>query len=160
MITEHEFGAQVHQLIKNGKFEKMDLSKVDDQWARGIIEQFVEASNIEWSICSEKVGPASIVKLEDDYLKYLLVMTYKSFEGQICDQFYWLIGDNPNIDEHAIHPDMASAYLLNKHHPGINIVDVRHGDGSSVTKLTMPDGRRAILRLPKEMFDNNTWSKE
>jgi len=151
MITEYEFGAQAHQLIKNGKFEKVNLSKVDDQWAQGLIEQFVEQHHIEWSICSEKIGPASIVKLEDDYLKYMLVMTYKSFECQKCDQFCWLIGDDPNIDDHAIHPDMASAYLLNKDHPGINIVDVRRGDGSSVTEMTMPDGRKAILRLSKEI---------
>jgi hypothetical protein len=160
VITEHEFGVQVHQLIKNGKFEKVDLSKVDDQWARVIIEKFIEYSNIEWSICSEKVGPASIIKLEDDYLKYMLVMAYKSFEGQKCDQFYWIIGDDPNNDDHAIHPDMANAYLLNKAHPGTSITDIRHDDGSNTTKMTMPDGRRAIIKFPKEMFDSNTWSKE
>jgi len=123
MITEHELGEQARQLIKNGTFEKTNLHTIKDEWAVGIISQCIESNNIEWSICTEKIGPTSIVKLEDDYLKYVLIMTHKSYEGQECDQFYWLNGDNPNIDEHGVHPDVASTYLLKKTYPDIELTN-------------------------------------
>jgi len=73
MITEHDLGEQARQLIKDGTFEKISLHTIKDKWMVGIINQFIEAHDIEWSICTEKIGPASIIKLEDDYLKYVLV---------------------------------------------------------------------------------------
>ena len=160
MITEHDLGEQARQLIKDGAFKKTNLHAIKDKWAVGIIDQFIESHDIEWSICTEKIGPTSIVKLEDDYLKYILIMTHKSYEGQKCDQFYWLTGDGPNIDEHGIHPDMASAYLLNKSCPGVKLTDVKHNDGSSITKMTLPNGKQVILRMPKKTFDDDTWAKE
>jgi hypothetical protein len=159
MITEHELGEQAHRLIKNNKFEEIDLQNIEDEWAVKIVGMFIEPHNITWSICAEKIGLTSIVKLEDDYLKHILIMPYKSYEGQKCDQFYWLTGDDPNIDEHGIHPDVASAYLLNKSCPGIKLTDVKHDDGSSVTKMTLPNGKQVILRMPKKTFDDDTWAK-
>jgi len=160
MITERDLGEQAHQLIKDGAFEKTELHTIEDKWAVGIISQFIESHDIEWSICTEKIGPTSIVKLEDDYLKYILIMTHKSYEGQKCNQFYWLIGDNPNIDGHGIHPDMASAYLLKKLHPNIELTNIRHEDGSATTKMTFPDGKQSVLRMSKEIFSDDTHAKE
>ena len=160
MITEHELGEQACQLITNGTFKKTDLHAIKDNWAVGIIDQFIESHGIEWSICTEKIGPISIIKLEDDYLKYVLIMTYKSYEGQRCDEFYWLNGDDPNIDEHGVHPDEASAYLLKKARPDIEFANVRHKDGSSTTEVTFPDGRQSILKMPKKMLSDDTWAKD
>lgn len=160
MITEHDLGEQARQLIKNGTFEKTDLCTIEDKWVVGIIGQFIESHGIEWSICTEKIGPTSIVKLEDDYLKYILIMTHKSYEGQKCNQFYWLIGDNPNINEHGVHPDVASAYLLKKAHPDIELTNITHEDGSSTTKMILPDGRQSVLRMSKKMLSDDTWAKD
>ena len=160
MITEHDLGEQARQLIKNGTFEKTDLCAIEDKWVVGIIGQFIESHGIEWSICTEKIGPTSIVKLEDDYLKYILIMTHKSYEGQKCNQFYWLIGDNPNINEHGVHPDVASAYLLKKAHPDIELTNITHEDGSSTTKMILPDGRQSVLRMSKKMLSDDTWAKD
>jgi len=160
MITEHDLGEQARQLIKDGTFEKISLHTIKDKWMVGIINQFIEAHDIEWSICTEKIGPASIIKLEDDYLKYVLVLTHKSYEDQKCDQFYWLIGDNPSIDEHGIHPDVASTYLLKKSHPDVELTNIRHEDGSSTTKMTLPNGKQSVLRMSKEMLNDDIWTKD
>ena len=160
MITDHELGEQAHQLINNGTFKKTNLHAIKDKWAVGIISQFIESHSIEWSVCTEKIGPIFIIKLEDDYLKHLLIMTHKSYEGQKCDEFYWLNGDNPNIDEHGIHPDVASTYLLRKAHPDIEGTNITYETGSSTTEITLPDGRQSVLRMSNNMLTDDTWAKE
>jgi hypothetical protein len=108
-----EFLGQCRQVIAEGKFQKAELGDLDD-WSHEIIQQFLTTDNIGWTVVILPVG--CIAKISDAFLKYLIVMPLGCYEGQPCDQFYWLIGNDPNNDKHSITPDNVLVYLLRRHH--------------------------------------------
>ena len=155
MLTNEEFGEKAHQLIKTSTFTKTNPTS---PWAKSLL-MFFNGTGITWERCTERVGPAEILKLDDDYLKYLLIMPHQSFEGQECDQFIWMIGTNPNRDEDCITPDEASAYLLQKAIPGLKVTDTTDEHGNKTTRLQLGD-KDLQVKFPKEMFDHKTWEKD
>ena len=74
---------------------------------------YSKGTDVSWELCTEKIGPAELLKLDDDYLKHLLIMPNGSYEGQDCDQFMWLRGSNPNKDEDCITPDQSVSENIN-----------------------------------------------
>lgn len=158
MVTEHEFSEKCGQIIKSDDFIDSTADNLD-QWGSSIVRGFLDRANIPWKVSRQKVGPGYVIKIEDKYLKYLLIMPHKSYEGQVCDQFYWMIGTDPNNDDHSIDPNAASAYLISIEIPGARIVNVRGDDGSSVTRIAIGD-KSAELRLPPGFLDDKTWAKD
>jgi hypothetical protein len=65
-----------------------------------------------------------------------------------------MTGTDPNKDDHSIHPDSASAYLLSKTIPGVQIRDVRKDDGSCVTYMKIPGRGEVALVLPPGFLSN------
>ena len=153
MLTMKQFDKELHRLTTTGTYIKA-LRPVN-QWTIALLN-FLTGTGITYKICVERIGLTEILKLNDNYLKFLISMPHQSFEGQECDQFAWLIGLDPTKDEDCITPDEASAYLLEKKFPDTKVTNTRDSDGNHITK--MKTGKDEInLLFPKEMFKNRTW---
>lgn len=142
-----ELGEACRQIIQSGEF--IDAKPSDlDPWTAMIVQGFLESSKLKWQLATRLVGPTRVIKIFDDKLKYIISMPSGSYDDQPGDQFYWMIGDDPNNDDHFISPEAASAYLLYKQYPGTKIRDVRKIDGSCWTEMTLPDGSVIELLFP------------
>jgi len=158
-MTNDELSEACRQIIQSNNFVDAKLDDLDS-WTAGIIHQFLETAKLRWQVASESVGLVRIIKIFDDRLRYVISMPYKSYDEQTCSQFYWMIGDDPNNDDHSISPDAASAYLLSKIHPGIKVEDIRGEDGSCLTRMTLPTGEHVDVAFPPEFFSDKTWAGE
>lgn len=162
MTTEHQLGEQLRDIIKKDNWQKPTIKELakTDFWASKLVFTFLERAKIGWSVSTDRAsGNSSVIKIDDERLRYMLIMPQGCYDKSPCDQFYWMVGDDPNNDDHSIHPDQASAYLMAKEYPGIEVIDERQEDGSCRTTLRMPDGREMIVRFPAAMFDNRTHAK-
>jgi hypothetical protein len=157
-MNEQELDEKCKEIIKSDDFLTVTRDTLDE-WGAKIVGGFLDTVPIPWKVSRKKIGLAYVIKISDEYLKYLLIMPHKSYEGQTCDQFYWMIGTDPNNDDHSISPDTASAYLINKRFPGTRVVDVRGDDGSSVTRITA-EGKSVEVRFPPGFLSDKTWAKD
>lgn len=149
-MTELEFGERCREIIEADDFpvtEPFDF----DPWISSVVLGFLARHDIKWK-ASRPVGPGVVIKIDDKYLRFLLVMPKGSYDGQSRDQFYWMIGTDPNNDDHSVHPDVASAYLLRKEFPGTEVTEIRGDDGTAITKLKMPGAQPVVIVWPKGMF--------
>ena len=158
-MNSDELSEACRQIIQSNNFVDADVADLD-AWTVGIVRGFLETANLQWQVAKESVGPVRIIKIFDDKLKYVISMPYKSYDEQTTDQFYWLIGDDPNNDDHGLSPDAASAYLMSKTHPGIRMQDIRKDDGSCLTRMTMPNGEHFDVFFPPGFLSDKAWSKE
>ena len=115
-MTDHlpssdEFGEQCKEVIVLGNFRTATLDDLDP-WTRTLAQSYLGGLGIAWQVAELPVG--CILKIKDAFLKYLIVMPMGSYEGQTRDQFCWLIGTDPNKDQHTISPDDALVYLLRR----------------------------------------------
>jgi len=157
MINEHELGERLGNIIKHGDWIKPKLDRLQP-WARKLVATFFDRHGIGWQVSKEKVNEALVVKIDDPRIKYMLVLPHQCYAGQQCDQFYWMIGDDPNNDDHSIHPDQASAYLMAREFPGIKITDERGDDGSCISTMEMPEGNKIVIAFPPGTFSDKTYA--
>lgn len=59
-----------------------------------------------------------VIKLYDDWLKYVVILPNGSYDGQSEDQFIWFT-DHELADENAVMPLDVSMYLIAKEFPSI-----------------------------------------
>ncbi len=59
-----------------------------------------------------------VIKLYDDWLKYVVILPKGSYDGQDRDQFIWFT-DCELIEENAVIPLDVSMYLIKKNFPGV-----------------------------------------
>lgn len=153
---------QFKSIIKNDSWQKPTVKQLaqTDLWASQLAASFLDPHQLGWSISADRAdGNSSVIKIDDGYLRYMLVIPQGCYDESICDQWYWMIGDDPNNVDHSIHPDQASAYLLKRTCPGIKVIDVRQKDGPSLTTLQTPDGRKLTVHWPAAFFDDKTYTK-
>lgn len=91
---------------------------------------------------SDLVLGCQVIKLHDDWLKYVVVMPDDSYDDQSCEQFIWYIGPEFDEESNAVTPDQASMYLLNKIHPDVKIQNITDNDGNETTIMRMGDFKR------------------
>lgn len=117
-MTEHEFGEACKEIIASDDFRPVgEVLPTDGKWTTGLIKQFLTPAGLDWQISTAGVGLGQVIKIHDEYLKYLLSIPAGSYSGQSGSQFYWLIGTDPNNDADSISPDDASLYLIQKTNP-------------------------------------------
>ena len=162
MTTHHELGKQLRNIISSNDWYHPTIKELNDTdlWASKLVFTFLERHKIGWGVSRKRAaGNASVIKIDDERLRYMLILPQGCYDKSPCDQFYWMVGDNPNNDDHSIHPDQASAYLMMKEFPGLEITDERQEDGSCITRMKHPDGREMEVFFPAVLFDNKTHAK-
>lgn len=159
MLTMDQLGEEFRKIIHSGEFYKPKLEDLDE-WTQRTINTYLVRPGVEWECSRDMVGPARVIKLNDDRLRYLLIMPHKSYDTQKCDQFYWLCGDDPNNDDYAVLPDTAGAYLISKIIPGLQIIDERAEDGSCLSKMKLNGEIIAEVHFPPGFLSDDTYSKE
>lgn len=107
---------------------------------------------------SDLVLGCQVIKLHDDWLKYVVVMPDDSYDDQSCEQFIWYIGPEFDEESNAVTPDQASMYLLNKIHPDVKIQNITDNDGNETTIMRMGDFK-TVIKWPTGLTDHETWRK-
>jgi hypothetical protein len=149
-ITEKELDREVLRLTTTGTYTKMQPR---DPWTRSLL-MFFDGTGIEWELCTETAGKAEIIKIYDDYLKFLLSIPHGTYQGQETAQFLWMVGPDPDKEGDTISPDDASSYLIRKRFPGTKITHSRDNMGREITDIESK-GRRIRAVFPKRRTDDN-----
>jgi hypothetical protein len=163
MTTENQLCEQFKNIIKKDSWYNPTIKELaeTDFWASTLVSTFLDRHNIGWSISTDRAnGNSFVIKIDDKRLRYMLIMPQGCHDKSPCDQFYWMVGDDPNNDDHGIHVDQASAYLMAKEFPGIKVIDERQEDGSCLTTLQTPDGRETVVHFPAALFDNKRYRRQ
>lgn len=154
----------LYQLVTtvNSRLDTMAFTrKVKDVWTRGICDNYFRSSDIDYQVSEPikcETGEYSyLVKVFDDYIKYVLTLPKKCYVEQPCPQFLFYTG-SPLSDDTCITPNQATIYLLQRMRPDIKVVKIVDGQGNDTTiiknKLT---GASATVVFPKELTDPKTW---
>lgn len=147
----------------NARLDALSFSKkVKDTWTRGICEQYFRSVGIDYAVSEPikcETGEYSyLVKVFDDYIKYVLTLPNKCYEEQPCPQFIFYTG-TPLSDDTCITPNQATVYLIQKSNPQMKVTKIVDDKGNDTTiirnKLT---GESATIVFPKELTDPKTWA--
>lgn len=107
------------------KLDYLDYGSNPLPFTKMIISSYLEHGNkvVVPYKCSSIILGCQVVRLSDQWLKYVVVMPKGAYDGQSKDQFIWYSGSDLANDECAITPDDVSAYLINKLYPDVNVTN-------------------------------------
>ena len=100
---EAKIGNQFEELVNDNMivFKEASLSELPSDWARLLVNTFLERFNVKWWLGDVKVDGAICIKVDDPFLQYLDIHS--------SDFFSWSTNDHHD----GVHPDTAMVYLLN-----------------------------------------------
>ena len=107
--TVDEFGKTCRKAITKGGFQQGSLDDLDD-WTHKLVQHYL--NGMTWSVVKLSIG--YIIKLDDEFLKYLITMPMGTFYGQAGDRHFWLSGTDPNNPTHTVSAVDALIYLVRK----------------------------------------------
>ena len=107
--TIDEFGETCQKMIIKGGFRQVPLDSLDN-WSRALIQSYL--NGITWSVVKLSVG--YIIRLDNNFLRYLITMPMGTFYGQDNEQYLWLSGTDPNDSTHTVSSTDALIYLVRK----------------------------------------------
>lgn len=152
-------------LIENLANEKLSslvfTRKVSDTWTRQLCDVYLYSNGLRYQVSQpfslDGKESCFIVKVQDNYLKYLLVVPFGAYNGQVCSQFAFYT-NSPFGSDTGITPNQASVYLINKIHPGLKVVHVKDNDGNDTTLITdRVTGQKAQITYPSKLTVPETW---
>lgn len=158
-MTEQELDQALEKLARAGTFEPKKMTKME-KWAGRVAQGLFLKQDIDWKVCTEQVGEATIIRIDDEWLnrrhvRFLACMPHGTYDGQICDQFVWA----KDYDfKDSLDPELVSIFLMQKQFPGIKVEHVKDKSGNKITVLRLPTGQTVTAHFPPEMFEDKTWA--